>query len=79
MRQALLENKDLREELGDLKQILEERFRIVFETLDQLLAAEYKKKIGFTVKEKQAIYGKKNKSVDPEKLCTNGKGTKGGY
>ncbi|MFZ5563418.1 MAG: hypothetical protein ACOZBW_05150 [Thermodesulfobacteriota bacterium] len=34
---------------------------IVFETLDQLLVAEYKpqKKIGFTVKEKQRAYGEK--------------------
>ncbi len=53
--QAILSNKDLRKELMELKQFTEERFSIVFETLDQLLAAEYKppKQIGFTVKEKQ--------------------------
>ena len=37
LREALLDNEDLRRELEGLKQITEERFRIVFETLDQLL------------------------------------------
>ena len=55
LREALIDNKDLRKELEELKQISEERFQIVFETLDQLLTIENKpkKKIGFTVKEKQ--------------------------
>ena len=49
--------------MEELKQITEERFQIVFETLDQLLTIENKpkKKIGYTVKEKQKKYGKKNK------------------
>jgi hypothetical protein len=36
------------------------KFRIVFETIDHLLTVESKprKKIGFTVKEKLAKYGK---------------------
>ena len=61
LREALLDNKDLGRELEELKQLTEERFRIVFETLDQLLTVESKpkKKIGYTVKEKQKIYGKK--------------------
>jgi hypothetical protein len=61
LRRALLDNEDLRKELSELKQITEDRFRVVFETLDQLLAVEHKpkKKIGFTVKEKQRAYGKK--------------------
>lgn len=61
LRQAILNNEDLKKELSELKQITEDRFRIVFETLDQLLATEYKpkKEIGFTVKEKQRAYGKK--------------------
>ncbi|MBW2608241.1 MAG: ORF6N domain-containing protein [Deltaproteobacteria bacterium] len=60
LRQAIMDNADLRKELEDLKQISEERFRIVFETLDQLISIENteKKKIGFTVKEKQKAYGK---------------------
>jgi len=55
LREALLDNKDLRKELEKLKQLTEERFRIVFETLDQFLTIESKpkKKIGYTVKEKQ--------------------------
>ena len=63
LREALIDNKDLRKELEDLKQITEERFRIVFETLDQLLVVENKpkKKIGYTAKEKQKAYGKKAK------------------
>jgi len=61
LRQAIVDNADLRKELDDLKQISEERFRIVFETLDQLINIENnpKKKIGFTVKEKFSKYGKK--------------------
>ncbi len=63
LREALIDNKDLRKELEELKQLTEERFQIVFETLDQLLTIESKpkKKIGYTVKEKQKKYGKKTK------------------
>ena len=62
LRQAILDNADLRKELEDLKQISEDRFQIVFETLDQLINIENnpKKKIGFTVKEELSKYGKKN-------------------
>ncbi len=61
LRQMLLDNADLRKELEELKQVTEDRFQIVFETLDQLLVIESKprKKIGFTVKEKLREYGKK--------------------
>jgi len=64
LRQALLDDDDLRKELSELKQLTEDRFQVVFETLDQLLAVEYKPKkgIGFTVKEKMAAYGKRNKN-----------------
>ena len=64
LREALLDNKDLRKELEELKQLSEERFRIVFETLDQLLTIESKpkKKIGYTVKEKQKAYGKETEN-----------------
>ena len=63
LRQLLIDNKDLRKELEGLKQITEERFQIVFEALDQLLTVESKpkKKIGYTVKEKQKKYGKRAK------------------
>jgi len=44
LREALLDNKDLRRELEKLKQLTEKRFRVVFETLDQLLTVESKPK-----------------------------------
>lgn len=50
LRQALLDNKDLRKELEELKQLTEERFQIVFETLDQLLTVESKPKKIYPVK-----------------------------
>ncbi len=61
LRKILLGNEDLRRDLEELKQISEERFQIVFETLDHLISMENKpkKKIGFTVKEKISAYGKK--------------------
>jgi hypothetical protein len=63
-RQLLFDNEELRNELLEFKQITDERFQIVFETLDQLLTIESKpkKKIGYTVKEKQKKYGKKKQS-----------------
>lgn len=59
LRQAVLDHEGLRRDLAELKQVTEERFRIVFETLDQILIAESKpkKKIGYTVKEKRSAYG----------------------
>ena len=61
LRQLFLDNKDIRKDLEELKQITDQRFEIVFETLDQLLSVEDrpKKKIGFTVKEELSKYGKK--------------------
>ena len=44
LRQMLLDNAGLKKELEDLKQISEERFQIVFETLDQLINIENKPK-----------------------------------
>ena len=58
LRQILLGNKDLRRELEELKRVTDDRFRVVFETLDQLLSNEErpKRKIGFEVKEKVVRY-----------------------
>ncbi|MBW2643579.1 MAG: ORF6N domain-containing protein [Deltaproteobacteria bacterium] len=60
LRHALLDNENLRKELEELKQITDERFQIVFETLDQLINIENKpkKEIGYTAREKQKAYGK---------------------
>jgi len=64
LRQMLLDNEDLRNALEEFEKLTDERFQIIFETLDQLIHIENtgKKKIGFTVKEKMASYGKRNKN-----------------
>ena len=61
LRQLVLENKDIKRELSEMRKQTDERFQIVFETLDQLLNMdeEPRKKIGFEVKKKKAAYGKK--------------------
>lgn len=48
-RQFVLDNKELKRELEELRKQTDERFQIVFETLDQLIAIEEKpkRKIGF--------------------------------
>ncbi len=58
LRQLLLDNKELRQELEEIKRQTDDRFQIVFETLDHLLAVEAlpKRKIGFTAKEEQRAY-----------------------
>ena len=49
LRHMLSANEELKREIDELKQLTDERFQIVFETLDQLLYLEEKpdKKIGF--------------------------------
>jgi len=61
LRQLVLENEDIKRELSEMRKQTDERFQIVFETLDQLLNMdeEPRKKIGFEVKKKKAAYGKK--------------------
>ena len=61
MRQMVFDNAELRKQIDELKADTDGKFRIVFETLDQLLIIENrpKKKIGFMAKEKQAVYGKR--------------------
>ena len=60
LRHLILDNVELRREIENLRADTDGKFRIIFETLDQLLTLESKakKKIGFTVKEKKARYGK---------------------
>jgi len=54
LRQLHLNNAELQRELEEMKRQTNDRFQIVFETLDHLLAVEDrpKRKIGFTAKEK---------------------------
>ncbi|MCX5901571.1 MAG: ORF6N domain-containing protein [Proteobacteria bacterium] len=63
LRQMLLGNADLRRELEEMKRTTDDRFQIVFETLDHLLAVEErpKRKIGFAAKEQRAAYTVKQK------------------
>lgn len=58
LRHMISDNEDLRRELAELREQTNERFQIVFETLDQLLTVDSKekKKIGFMVKEKVTQY-----------------------
>ena len=56
-------HKDLDRKIEEMERKYNNRFQIVFETLDQLINVKDKpkKKIGFTVKEKLDEYGKKAK------------------
>jgi hypothetical protein len=58
LRTIFLESRKIRQELDELKRQTNDRFQVVFETLDQLLVVEDKpkRKIGFTAKEKHAAY-----------------------
>jgi hypothetical protein len=62
LRQMLSTHKDLKRKLKAMEKKYDEQFKIVFEAMAQLLEADEKpkKKIGFTVKEKQSTYRKKS-------------------
>jgi len=61
LRKMLLTHEDLKRKVESMEKKYDEQFQIVFEAIKQLLSEEDKpkKKIGFTVKEKQKAYGKK--------------------
>ena len=63
LRRMLSVHKDLERKLTDLEQKYDEQFKIVFEAIRQLMTptAKPRKKIGFVVKEKKAVYGKRTK------------------
>ncbi len=58
IREMIATHKDLVRKLDALEKKYDEQFQIVFQAIRQLLAEEEKpkKKIGFIVKEKQAVY-----------------------
>jgi len=60
LRHMISDNEDLRRDLAELREQTDERFQIVFETLDQLLTVDVKekKKIGFMVKKKVGDFTK---------------------
>jgi hypothetical protein len=66
LRQIMLDNGELRNELAEMKRQTDSRSQIVFETLDQLVDLEEKprKKIGFEVKEGWVKYGRKYKMAN---------------
>ena len=67
LREILLTHKELAHQLVDLERRLEdhdEQIQTIFEAIRQLMAPPEKprKKIGFQVKERRAVYGKRTKS-----------------
>ncbi|MFZ2632835.1 MAG: ORF6N domain-containing protein [Desulfosalsimonadaceae bacterium] len=58
IRHMISVSQELKEEIADLRDQTDDRFRIVFEVLDQLLSpdSKTKKEIGFTVKEQVEKY-----------------------
>ena len=64
LRQMLLSHDELKRKIEVMEKKYDENFKIVFEAIKQLIEEEDKPKknrIGYTVKEKQASYGRKSK------------------
>ena len=61
LREMLSTHKDLKRKIESMEKKYDEQFQIVFEAIKQLLTEEDKpkKKIGYTVKEKQKAYAKR--------------------
>lgn len=61
LRQILASNANLQRRLNDLEKKYDAQFKIVFEAIRQLMAMPEKppKKIGFQLREKRALYGKR--------------------
>jgi len=70
LRQLLSTHKDLKKKIEAMEEKYDENFRIVFEAIKQLLEPpeKPKKKIGYTVKEKQKAY-RKSKAQRPDGLA----------
>jgi len=63
LRQMLSTHEELKKKIEAMEKKYDENFRMVFEAIKQLLEIDEKprKKIGFTVKERQKKYGKRRK------------------
>jgi len=63
LREMMSSHKDLARKLNELEKKYDSQFQIVFEAIRQILEVEEKpkKKIGFIVKERQAVYKKTRK------------------
>ena len=62
LREMMATHEDLKRKIESMEKKYDEKFQIVFEAIKQLLTEEDKpkKKIGYTVREKQKTYAKKN-------------------
>jgi hypothetical protein len=62
LRQMLLSHADLARKIEQMERKYDEKFRVVFEAIRQLMAPPKtsKRKIGFDLKEKQTVYGRKH-------------------
>lgn len=65
LRKMLSTHEDLKKKIESMEEKYDEQFQIIFEAIKQLLSEEDKpkKKIGFTVKERQKAYGKSKKAA----------------
>ena len=63
LRQMLSTHEELKQKIEAMEKKYDQQFQIIFEAIKQLLETDEKpkKKIGYTVKEKQKTYGKKRK------------------
>jgi len=63
LRKMLSTHEDLKRKIESMEKKYDEHFQIVFEAIKQLIETDEKpkKKIGFTVKEKQKAYVKRAK------------------
>ncbi len=64
LRQLLSTHEELKKKIEAMEEKYDENFKIVFEAIKQLIEVEdkpKKKRIGYTVKEKQAAYGRRPK------------------
>ena len=63
LRKLLSTHEDLKKKIESMEKKYDQQFQVVFEAIKQLIDEESKpkKKIGFTVKEKQKAFGKKTK------------------
>ena len=64
LREMMVTHEDLKRKIESMEKKYDEQFQIVFEAIKQLLTEEDKpkKKIGYTVREKQKAYAKKIKN-----------------
>jgi len=64
LRQMISSHEDLLRKVEKMEKKYDRQFQVVFEAIRQLMAAPEKprKKIGFQVKERRAVYGKRPKS-----------------